>query len=263
MFHKALSYSRIIYYLLLTELQLTKKTIKDRVINLFIWTSINLTLVTYIFPSFGIHANFISVTLAGVFSAAGLFEVYPSAFELVSDLEHTHITNFYLILPFPSWMAFVHKIIFYMLNVIFVTLTVIPLGLAITYGHIALANIQLFKLAITMLTSSIFFACITIWLVSRNQKVKKIRNLFMRFIFPAWFLGGFQFTWHTLYSINSWLSYIVLLNPVIYITENMRTSLLGDHTGLPFSLCVIVTYLFTVVFLCHAMRSLKKNLDFC
>jgi ABC-type polysaccharide/polyol phosphate export permease len=77
-----------------------------------------------------------------------------------------------------------------------------------------------------------------------------------------WFMGGFQFSWMSLYSAIPVVAYIDLINPVIYVTEATRVALLGQEGYLSFWLCCGTLLLFSVGCAWYALKRMKKRLDF-
>jgi ABC-2 type transport system permease protein len=83
----------------------------------------------------------------------------------------------------------------------------------------------------------------------------------MRILFPMWFLGCYQFTWHMLYETNPTLAYLNLLNPVTYIVEGMRGSLDLNLPLLSYPVCVAATSIFIILFAWAGVRNFKRRLD--
>ena len=92
--------------------------------------------------------------------------------------------------------------------------------------------------------------------------MSKLGSVWARYIFPMWFMGGFQFSWTALHHVLPIVAYINLLNPMIYITEAMRVALLGQADYINFWLCLVAMVIFSCVCFAAGMRNLKQRLDF-
>ena len=84
----------------------------------------------------------------------------------------------------------------------------------------------------------------------------------MRFVYPLWFLGGFQYSWQVLYDFSPLFAYVSLLNPVLYVMEGTRAAILGQEGSLNFWLCILMLIFFTLLCGWHALKQLKRQLDY-
>lgn len=109
---------------------------------------------------------------------------------------------------------------------------------------------------------NIFYACFVLWSASIIANMSKFGSIWARYIFPMWFMGGFQFSWISLHKVAPIISYINLLNPMIYITEMVRISILGQEGYINFWFCLIAITFFSVLCLAISIRNLKQRLDF-
>ncbi len=255
-------YAKTLWYLLQTDFKIFKRTIGDKLINFFIWASATASVSTYLLPAFGLEKSYSNFMAATIVACAGLFEVFPSVVGLVTDFEGNNITSFYLTLPIPSWLIFVRNMIFYAVNAAMLSIFVIPISKLILWHRFDISQLNLPKFVIIFLLVNIFYATYIIWITSRVMSIEKIGNVWMRFVFPIWFLGGFQFSWKVLYDFSPLFAYLDLVNPMIYIMEGTRAAVLGQAESLNFWLCAFMLALFCIACGWHGILRLKKRLDF-
>ena len=248
--------------LLKTDLYILKGTIVDQVINLMIWTCANLLVTGYLMPAFGLSVAYGPFILAGFCASAGLFGVFPSVAGMVSDFEGDQIITYYLTLPLPSWMVFLRLIFYYTLNFGMLGILVLPIGQLIIWQQFSLLQVSFIKFAIIFVIIHLFYGAFTLWIASRVPNMTKIGNVWMRFVFPLWFLGGFQFSWAVLASKWPYLAYVNFLNPITYMMEGMRATVLGQEGYLNFWLCAGMLALFTLLCARQGIKLLRKRLDF-
>ena len=167
-----------------------------------------------------------------------------------------------LILPIPSWIVILSKVVFFSINAAVMALCIIPLGKLILLNKLVLFNISFFKLFLLIICASIFYASLIIWLASIVDDISKIGNIWLRIIFPLWFMGGFQFSWASMNVVVPWLSYINLLNPITYITESTRAAILGQSGYINFWICLLAISFFSLASLILGISNLKRRLDF-
>lgn len=216
----------------------------------------------YIMPFFGLSADFGPFQFGGVLAATGLFELYSSTIDLVSDYEGDRIINYNFTLPIPSWLALIAKATYYFLVYVTLAVVIIPVGKMCLWNQLDMMHISYVKLGLSIIFQSIFYSCFVLWASSIVDSMTKMGHVWSRFIFPMWFMGGFQFSWYSLYKVIPWLSYINLLNPMIYITEAVRVALLGQEGYINFWLCLLLIGIFSILCFVVGLYNLKKRLDF-
>ncbi|MEX0939855.1 MAG: ABC transporter permease [Candidatus Babeliales bacterium] len=257
-----LSYCNTLYYLLLTDLKIFKRTIQDKIIDLLIWIVTVVLVTAYLMPAFGLEQSYSSFMIASLTASAGLFEMYTGVTNLITDFEGNNITSFYLILPIPTWLVFIRNILFYAFNNAVLGILVLPISKLLLWHQFDLSQFSLVKFLIIFSLTNIFYATFTIWITSRISSIEQIGSVWMRFVYPLWYLGGFQYSWQVLYNFNYFLGYLSLINPMIYIMEGTRATILGQEGSLPFWLCAFFLGLASIIFGWHGIIKMKRKLDF-
>lgn len=255
-------YADIFKQLLAEELLIYKSNFVDKIINLGIWVSATAAIFGYVMPSFGLEESFGSFQLAGNIASAGLFEVFPSVMVFVNDIEGNRMINYHLTLPIPSWIILLKKLTYYSINCLSLCLGVIPIGKLVLWNQFDLTKISIIPFLFMAILTSIFYGSLTLWLASKVANMTKISNVWMRFIFPMWFLGGFQFSWEVLFEVSPALAYLNLLNPMTYVMEGMRASLLGQEGFISVWICIAALSVFVLLCWWRALTKLKQRLDF-
>lgn len=248
--------------LLFTDYVIFKQVVWDKLFNFMIWVSSTLFVSAYLLPKFGLSSEYASFLLASICASGGLFEVFPSTVHLINDFEGDNLTSYYSTLPLNSTLLWLRSLLYYATSSAFLSIFVLPVGKLLLQDRFSFANMQILPFAILFILTNIFYGALTLWLASKVKNMTKISNVWMRFIFPLWFLGGFQFSWQSLNSSWPILSYIDLLNPMIYVTEGFRATLLGQAGYLPIWLCICMLTIFCIIFTWFGISRLKKRLDF-
>lgn len=247
--------------LIWADLLVFKQSFFDKIIDISIWAILTILVTEYVMPFFGL-ANFGLFQFGGIIAAVGLFELYASVVDLVSDLEGDRVINYNLTLPIPSLFTFISKSAYYGIIYSILTFIILPIGYIALWGQWELAHTCFYKLTLAILVQSIFYACFVLWAASITHTMVQLGKVWARFIFPMWFMGGFQFSWVSLYQAMPWIAYLNAINPMIYITESTRVALLGQEGYANFWLCLIAVLCFSVFCFVMGYRNLKKRLDF-
>ena len=255
-------YFNICKNLILSDLIVLRPMFISKFIDISIWVILTIFVTGHVMPYFGLSANFGSFQFGGVIAAVGLFELYSSVVDFVSDLHGDRVIDYNLTLPIPSWLAILSKGIYYFIIYFILSIAVLPVGKIMLWNQFDLSLVHYFKLLLAVVFQNIFYASFTIWAGSIIEDMSKLGTIWSRFIFPMWFMGGFQFSWIALYSVTPKIAIINLLNPMIYVTESTRVALLGQTDYLNFWICLLMIMFFSVICFLAGLKNLKKRLDF-
>lgn len=256
------SYLHVCKELICSDILVFKQTCLDKFIDVTIWVVLTMFVTSYIMPYFGLSHDFGVFQFGGIIAAIGLFELYGSAVELVTDFEGDRVINYSLTLPIPSWMALVSKGAYYFIVYFILSILVFPIGKLTLWNQLDLTQINYFRFFLSLIFQNIFYASFVLWTASIIANMNSLSSIWARYIFPMWFMGGFQFSWIALHKVMPIVSYINLLNPMIYITEMVRISILGQLDYINFWYCIIAVTFFSALCLALGIRNLKKRLDF-
>lgn len=248
--------------LIIIELKIFKQNFIDKIIDAGIWVTLVTIVNSYIMPYFGLASDFGPFQFGGLLAAIGLFELYGTIVGLVSDIDGEKIINYNFTLPIKSYLAIVSKAISYFILYLTLSIAMFPIGKICLWNQIDLFSINYFKLILGLIVTNIFYACFVILISSITKNINSIGSIWARFIFPIWFMGGFSFSWISLYKQIPTLAYLNLLNPMTYITELIRVGLLGQNGYLNYWLCFFIIILFSIFSLYFGTLNLKKKLDF-
>ena len=249
------------FAILYRDARVFQQHIISRFIDACIWAGIVLYVSQYIMPKFGIAQNFGLFIMVGNVVAWGMFEVATNISILLADIKNNQSTSYYLSLPVPHSWTFFRIGLMDAYKSFISTLPMIPLGKLILDDHFILSNIAIGKFITYYILSHVFFGFFGLFIASLTTNLHYITTIKLRVIFPMWFIGGYQFSWYMLYQTNPWVAYANLLNPTIYIMEGMRSTILDDPTLLPFSTCILVTIIATLLCMTLGIHFFKKRLD--
>ncbi len=256
------SYIHTMWYILATNLKLLTRTIVDKLIDMFIWLIVMSIVTIYLLPAFGIEASYGAFLIASMAASGGVFEQFSSTVQLLSDFEGNQVISFYFMLPMPSWLVLLTYMIFYAINTFVICFGVIPVSKLIFWNHFSLEHFSIAKYGLMLLLTSLFYGAFTLWLAGMVKNIERIGNAWMRFIFPMWTFGGFQYSYNVLFDMSPFFARLSLINPQLYIMEGTRAAILGQQGSLNIWLCAGMILIFTVLFAAHAIYLIKKRLDF-
>lgn len=261
--HTSLTFEKDIFWQLLRAKSTNvRKTLTDKFINFYIWAACSLLVTGYLMQAFGLAKDFGPFQLGGILATAGLFELYGNAVTIVADIEGDSTITYYLALPTSAFTVLASFVCYYALIGITMGILLLPLAKAILGAQFVLANVSWVSLMLFLALINMVCATATLMLSALIPSMDKFDILWTRFIFPLWFLGGFQFSWLSVHKTVPWFSYLMLANPITYTTEGVRAALLGQGDTLPLWLCSAVLCTLWILVSWGAYTTLKKRLDF-
>ena len=255
------SYIHIFVLLMKRDLMIFMRSYPDYLANVFLWIVLDVGVFAYLMPYFGLQQNFGTFILASVIASLSIFESMHSAESFVVDLNGEKQITYDLTLPVPSFLVLIQRACLYMTQMMLLCFFVLPFGKILFWHKIDLSHFSFLYFSLVFVITNIVYGFLALWLISFLKDLDNMRNVWIRLIMPLWVLGGYQFSWQAINSISPWLGYLVLLNPVIYITEAFRVAILGQPGYLNFWLCMGMMCLFGIFFGWRGIYLLKKRLD--
>lgn len=232
----------------------------DRCINAMIWGSLVVIVFQHIMPAAGLANHGLFIAVSGI-ASWGLFEVNEKVARFVADLDGDRAITYYLTLPIPQWAVFVRLAVSNALQAMSVAILLLPFFKLILGSVLSFSNASWLKFVIIFILSNLFFGFFSLSIMTRVQRLDQMGKVWYRNVMPLWWLGCFQFSWAMLYSVVPNLALLNLLNPLVYIMEGMRASILGQTGYLPFWNCCAALSLSIVIVAFIGVYGLRKKLD--
>ncbi len=249
-------------YLLQRSIIVYKPHFFDKTINALIWTVLNTIVVSFIMPTVGLH-DFGPFSLISVAASNSFFVATNQISGFVTEIEDKSSNLTYeLTLPIQQTYIFIKYALEYAYQGFITSILVLPIGLILLHKEFDFTYLYLVKFHCILAMISIFSGFFSLWMSSFISDIfHGLENIWIRIVFPLWFLGGFQFYWKGLHAVAPKLAYINLLNPLTYALEGCRACTLNPTLSLSYWLCMIMLLFFTALFGFWSIKKLKKRLD--
>jgi ABC-2 type transport system permease protein len=218
----------------------------------------------YVFPKIGQSiggargaASFSTLLVGGVIASAMIFQgVQAVALPLVQDFGYTREIEDRVLAPMPVWAVAAEKVASGAIQALIASLVVFPLALVIPATPVHLKVHWPYLLTLLPL-AAIMSASFGLTIGTRVQP-RQVPLIFSLLVIPMTFLGAVYYPWKNL-TPPPWLKTLVLVNPLIYMSEGMRASLTN---GVP-HMSIIAIYIaligFTVFFLKLGIDGFKNR----
>ena len=217
--------------LLLRDFNVLRKNIIEFLVRSIMQPLLFVFVFTYVFPKIGFgvggtgagEATFSSLLVPGVVAIACMFQgVQSVALPLVTEFGFTREIEDRVMAPLPIWGIAMEKIVAGALQGIFAAVVVFPLAAFIPATAVHL-DVQWFEL-LTLLPLTAFCGAALGLVMGTRVDPRRVPLLFGVVVIPMTFLGATYYPWALLHGIL-WLQIIVLINPLVYMSEAMRVAL--------------------------------------
>lgn len=180
-------------------------------------------------------------------------------FDLLFDLEKNRHIDFQLMVLKPR-LIIIEQILFSSLFTFFIMIPFFPLARIFASSCIDLSNISWPSLYLILYCGSL---CVSAYhkLAATLLTVEKISMFWTRVNHILLVLGGFWIPLSTIRSFSPTLGFMLRFNPIVYLTEGLRQSIVGGNDFLPLSQCVTALLVLSVIFTALACHCFKKRVD--
>ncbi len=225
--------------LLLRDLQVLRKTFGQFAVRTVMQPLLLVFVFTYVFPKIGegiggssqAQAAFSTLLMAGVVATTMVFQgVQAVALPLVQEFGYTKEIEDRVMAPLPVWGVAAEKIVSGAVQGLLAALVVFPLAIFIPATPVHLVFRWPYLLTITPIAAWVGAALGLV--MGTRVDSRQVPLLFSIVIIPMTFLGAIYYPWSKLSPI-AWLKWLVLINPLVYMSEGFRLSLTKGVPHMP------------------------------
>ena len=209
------------------------------------------------------ESAFATVLVAGVVGISIMFQGIQSvALPMSTEFGYTKEIEDRVLAPMPVWLVAMGKVFAGALQGLLAALIVFPIA-ALIHAHGVHAHLVIHWLILLTLLPLTCVMCASLGLVLGTRiEPRNIGVMFGLIVLPMTFLGGSYYQWTVLQHVKvggfPWLQTVVLLNPLIYVTEGFRAALTpSSHMHLYVIYPVLISI--TVVLLWQGLAGFKRR----
>ncbi len=202
---------------------------------------------TYLFPHLGSapgsgsgmgagtllgSSSFATVLLPGLMAVAIMFTgIAGVALPLSSEFGVTREIDDRVMCPLPVFAVALEKVCFSALQCILAALLVLPLAYYIPSTPVVLHVTGWPVFVMVMILASLVSGSLGLS-IGASVQPRQIGLVFSIVVIPITFLGCVYYPWALLVHVP-WLQWLVLLNPIVYMSEGLRTALTPGIPHMP------------------------------
>lgn len=210
---------------------------------------------TYVFPRIGqgfggaggeAAVAFTSTLVAGVVGLAIVFQgIQAVALPLVQEFGYSKEIEDRVLAPLPTGLVGVEKILSGALQGLVAAALVFPIAALVPATDVDLA--VRWPVLVTLAPLAGWVSGSLGLVLGTRVAPQNVSYLFALVVLPLTFLGAIYYPWTALTPIP-WLKWAVLANPLVYMTEGFRASLVGGVDHMPLVWIYLALIGFAIVF---------------
>jgi len=220
--------------LLMRDLNVLRKNVVEFIVRSVMQPLLFVFVFTYVFPKIGFgvggsgsgETTFSSLLVPGVVAIACMFQgVQAVALPLVTEFGFTREIEDRVMAPLPIEGVAIEKIVAGGIQGMFAAVVVFPMAAFIPATPVHLDPQWI--LVFTLLPLTAFTGAALGLVMGTKVEPRRVPLLFGVVVIPLTFLGATYYPWALLSGIK-WLQLLVLINPLVYMSEAMRAAFTPD-----------------------------------
>lgn len=218
-------------------------------------------LFAYFLPAMGMSNDLIAPIFIGTFLYALMAIAYGRLVIIAGELQFDGLILYHLTLPFHRNWYIAVSVVSLIIELFVTTIPLLLLGKLLLGDLLSLENFQFFKFFIFYFLVTIFISIFLHFVCYSSSFVWFIDCIWPQCLTPLQVLGCSKYPWYAAYKISPLISQILLLNPITYITEGLRSTILGNVGFISSMICFMVISCLIIVFNILLVASFKRRLD--
>ncbi|HEY1973703.1 MAG TPA: ABC transporter permease [Pseudonocardia sp.] len=207
-----------------------------------------------------VSAEYGQIMLPGLLALNAFFGALQAVtLPLVFDFAWTREIEDRLLAPIPIPLVGLEKIVFGGLRGLLAALLMVPIGLMVL-SNVSWPLAGLLPALLMTVLGALLGGAMGLT-IGTLVPARRVNVLFAVIFAPLMFTGSVQFPWHALGG-ERWFQVLCAINPLTYVSEAIRASLVPRVAHLPYGLCLLVTVLAIVGFsVAGAKGFMRRALD--
>lgn len=256
-----MSSARIFLALLGRDMLVLQKRLKGLFFDNIILLLANIAMFGYLLPLMGMSPQLVAPLFIG-YTVISLIEIgYSLSISIVHDVKFSKFIDYHLTLPLSTNWLLAEYITNFVIKASVVTLPLLLCGKLLLGNQFIIVQTHWFSFGLMYLLSLIFIATLFLFYSFAYEYNWFRFNLWPRRLDPLFLLGSLFTVWKQVYGFSKIVGVLFLCNPLTYIAEGLRATLIGGDAFLPAWLCMIVVSIFIVINWLLLKPAMRKKLD--
>lgn len=215
----------------------------------------------YLMPLMGMPKTTIAPLYIGTMMWVLFFLGENLAIHHVFDLKHNRFIDYQLSLPLGHQYLFAHYVLSFAIKTTIISLPLLYFGITLLGERFQIISFNSMGFIAIYLMSILFIALFFLYLSFAYSFTWFMDNVWPRILSPLWGFGCVFFVWRQAYDISPILGYFFLLNPLTYISEGMRSAIIGGPEFINVWICVGMLAIFCSATIYGLRQGISHYLD--
>lgn len=185
---------------------------------------------------------------------------YKQTIELLFDLVGNRFIDYQISILQPR-LVILERIIFTTLFTFLMALPFYPVAKLALWHYIDTSHMQWGAFIIILFLGSLCCSAYHMLAACYMSSPSQITTLWARVNIVLITLGGFWIPLFVIKKFSTTLTYLVYLNPLIYISEGLRQAIIGGEQFLSINTCIGALCMYSVIFTLLALYYFKQRTD--
>lgn len=151
---------------------------------------------------------------------------YSMTLEIAHDVRSSGLMQYYFSLPVSTGVVMLGMLACWVFRLLLIAVPALLLGSTII-GRWELFHVSPVSAVLVLILAATFYSLMFLVLAFWCELKTLLGNIWPRFLSPLFNAGCIFFPWQIVHQKLGVYAYIMLLNPVVYCTEGVRSALLG------------------------------------
>lgn len=256
-------HSSLTVFLALTHrsYKMIRSNFSSLIVDGIVLICVNAAVFGYLFPAIGMSSQFIAPAFLGSTMRLFLNIGYGISLQLVNDITFKRYIDYLLTLPMGKNWLISSFVLRFAIELIIITLPLLAGGLFLLSNKISLTHAQWPLFAIIYLMTVLFFAMLFAALAFLSPYDWFMRNLWPRRLAPMMVFSSALVPWKPIYALSPAIAIPFLLNPITYISEGLRSSLLESDNYISPMICLGMLLFFITLIWFLLRYAFNKSLN--
>ncbi len=253
---------RIFLQLLHRDMILLKRSLLTRMLDAASMCLIVFIVYGHLMPNLGLDPQLIApFFLGGTFTNIFLMLGFSIAIALLFEIKQKGRLFYLMTLPISLPWLFATYVVSFMIQVTAIIVPTITIGILLLGSRFQVIETNWPLCILVYLLSALFFGILMITIGIHYKQHWFLDNVWPRRLGPMFCFGCTLFLWKPVYAYAPRIAQLMLINPLVYVNEGLRSSFVGGDMFIPAWICIIMLSIFCIIGTFLLMISIRKQLD--
>lgn len=253
--------ARIFLMLVYRDILVIRQKLGSMLLDASIELFVNITTFGALLPVMGMPRELIVPLYIGGMTAQMFYFAYSFSYSVIFDIRYDRFIDYRLTLPISKKWLFASYITKFVMETAIITAPLMTIGLFILRSNAEFINPQPLLFIAAYISTLVLFGTMFFGFSLYYEYDWFMQNIWARrlnflFLFSPLFL-----VWHRVYDFSPVFARLMLLSPLTYAVEGLRSTLLGGPQYIPVPLCFFGIGIFMVLYIILIIIGAKKRLD--